>query len=197
MGSAGTAGDAVGNQSTAVQESLRRASFDGTPIIPLVLGENFDALTRLQLGHLQAIFDFYPTNRTHSTRLLDALRYFARGDSSGLKLPTEPHDVYFSYSHRDSVTVNRIYKDLTADGIDVFLDVSHILPGTEWEKAIEDAIDNAKAVVAMRSPSAVTSVYVARDIELAQVSSKPIVPVVLSGDPSSVLGIQLATSRWI
>lgn len=179
-------------RSQTVRADVRSAVEGGIPIIPLVVGEGYDAFNALELSHIQAILNFDPAEDAQHTRLGDALRYLVRGETAGIKLPSQPHDVYISYSHRDREIAERVHRDLTAAGIDVFRDVPHILPGMNWQDAIENAIANAALVVALRSPAAAASDFVQRDIELAQANSVPILPVIVAGSPESVLGPDLS-----
>lgn len=179
-------------RSQTVRADTQAAIPTGVPIIPLVFGEGYPALRALELDHIQAILDFDLANTEQQMRLFDALRFAVRGESTGIKLPSQPHDAYISYAHRDREIVERIHNDLTTAGIDVFRDVPHILPGMNWQDAIEDAIVNAAMVVALRSPAAAASAFVQRDIELAQANDIPIIPVIVAGSPESVLGPDLS-----
>jgi hypothetical protein len=180
------------DRSQTVHADVRNAIDNGVPIIPLVVGAGYDAFNALELGHIQAILDFDPADAAQQARLHDALRYLVRGETSGIKLPAQPHEVYISYSHRDRQIAERLHNDLTAAGIDVFRDIPHILPGMNWEDAIADAIASAALVAALRSPAAAASEFVGRDIALAQANDIPILPVIVAGSPESVLGPDLS-----
>jgi hypothetical protein len=179
-------------RSQTVRADLQAALSTQIPIIPLVISEGYNAFNALELSHIQAILNFDPADETQQTRLQDALRYLVQNDTSGVTLPSQPHDVYISYSHRDRQIAERVHSDLTAAGIDAFRDVPNILPGMNWQDAIADAIASATVVVALRSPDAAESRLVRRDIELAQANNTPIIPVIVAGSLESVLGPDLS-----
>jgi len=64
-------------------------------------------------------------------------------------------DVFLSYSHRDSSVADHIYRSLTSvrHGIRVFCDRPALLPGSSWLMQIAEAIDSARCILALYTPS--------------------------------------------
>ena len=48
--------------------------------------------------------------------------------------------IFISYSNKDKEFTLRLAKDLNANGIDTWVDVERIEPGTKWQDQIVDAI---------------------------------------------------------
>ena len=66
--------------------------------------------------------------------------------------------VFISYARRDGKTLAlRLQKDLTAAGLDIWLDTERIEGGVSWTRAIEDGIDRAKVVLALLTPGSYVS----------------------------------------
>ncbi|MEL6317543.1 MAG: toll/interleukin-1 receptor domain-containing protein, partial [Pseudomonadota bacterium] len=65
-------------------------------------------------------------------------------------------DVFISYARADEAFAERLAKRLEALGLSVWWD-RRLLPGDDWELAIEEAIDAAKAVIVIWSQESVRS----------------------------------------
>jgi hypothetical protein len=61
--------------------------------------------------------------------------------------------VFVSYVREDSVMIDRIAATLRDNGIDAWLDRTHIAPGERWPRAIENAIRDGYFFIACFSPS--------------------------------------------
>jgi hypothetical protein len=75
-----------------------------------------------------------------------------------IKPGAEPHamtnsKVFISYVREDSAAVDRIAEALRAQGINAWLDRTHITPGERWQLAISDAIRSGTYFIACFSPS--------------------------------------------
>ncbi len=67
-----------------------------------------------------------------------------------------PGHIFISYGRRDAAAfVQELRSALTAAGHGVFVDVTEIRPGEPWDESLADAIDGAKAMIAVLSPHAV------------------------------------------
>lgn len=81
----------------------------------------------------------------------------------GVRGITGGHDdrvpyVFVSYSRQEFHAAEALSSVLAASGqIRPWLDVEHLRPGTDWETAINAAIDHADAVVVVASPAAMVS----------------------------------------
>src|SRR6266498_2550029 len=106
--------------------------------------------------------------------------------------------VFVSYSRKDSEAVDHIVTRLTADGFNVWLDRKEIRGGELWREDIVEAIDNAYACVLMLSPDSVAADNVRKEVDLAEGSSKELIPVMLkSVELPAKLRYQLAGIQWI
>ncbi|MBC7877310.1 MAG: TIR domain-containing protein [Anaerolineales bacterium] len=61
--------------------------------------------------------------------------------------PKQPLKVFLCHSSEDKVAVRALYKRLTQDGIDAWLDKEKLLPGQDWESEIREAVREADIVV--------------------------------------------------
>ncbi len=110
---------------------------------------------------------------------------------------TQVHDVFISYSRKDSPAARRIYLDLRAAGLVVWMDNDELQPGNpSWQKAIEKAIRASGSVVALLTPSAKASEWVEREIHMAQNHHIPVVPLLISGDEASSIPLSLCNIQW-
>lgn len=110
---------------------------------------------------------------------------------------SQVHDVFISYSRKDAPSAKRLYADLRAAGLIVWMDNDELQPGNpSWQKAIEKAIRSSGCVVALLTPSAKASEWVEREIHLAQTHHIPIVPLLYSGDETNALPLSLFNIQW-
>ena len=109
----------------------------------------------------------------------------------------ESRHVFLSYSRDDAYIMIRIRKELENMGISVWTDEG-LIPGTEsWKKDIEKAIRASLGIVVILSPSAYQSLWVERELDFARVHGIKIIPVLVHGEPSNAIPIDLITSQWI
>jgi hypothetical protein len=72
--------------------------------------------------------------------------------------PSEQSRIFISYAHRDGAPLaERLQKDLTAKGLDAWLDKQRLRGGSTWTKEIEGALDNADFVLALLTPGSYVS----------------------------------------
>ncbi len=114
--------------------------------------------------------------------------------------------VFISYDRDDRDYVDRLVAHLDANGIRSWLDESGIKFGSEWPKAIAEALDSCAAVVVVMTPSAWDSEWVGNEVEIARSQGKPILPLLAEGEPfltlattqyEDVRGDNMPGSRWI
>jgi hypothetical protein len=89
--------------------------------------------------------------------------------------------VFISYSQRDRDYVHALVTHLRSHGLTVWFDENLHAGTSQWVKSIEVAIEGASAVVPVMSTESDGSVWVDRELDLAQELRKPIVPLLLSG----------------
>lgn len=58
-----------------------------------------------------------------------------------------PLKVFLCHAHSDQTRVRDLYKRLTADGVDVWLDKERLLPGQDWELEIQRAVRESDVVI--------------------------------------------------
>ena len=76
--------------------------------------------------------------------------------------------IFLSYAHEDIGMAKRIYQDLKRYGLDVWFDNESLLPGQDWEKEIEKAIETSKYFLVLLSLKGMSERgYVQKEIRLA------------------------------
>ena len=82
--------------------------------------------------------------------------------SSGSSLPedaglqtkaTRRYDVFLSHSSSDKPLVERLAVSLEREGVTVFLDKWHLVPGEPWQEKLEEAMDNSAACAVFLGPN--------------------------------------------
>jgi hypothetical protein len=99
------------------------------------------------------------------------------------KIPQTPkfsHDIFISYSHRDSREVKWFEKELTkrTSKIKVFIDQKNLNPGMAWQREIFEAMDRCRKVITFYSSSYLDSKVCLEEFNIAlcrhRESSEPI-----------------------
>src|SRR5436190_91994 len=91
--------------------------------------------------------------------------------------------VFISYSHQsDSRYVERLAIFLARAGIQTWFD-REIVSGDRWEEILKHQIETSSAVLVIMSTTSGSSVWVNRELALAQSLQLPIFPLLLSGEP--------------
>jgi WD40 repeat protein/energy-coupling factor transporter ATP-binding protein EcfA2 len=85
--------------------------------------------------------------------------------------------VFISYSRRNRTFTERLARDLSDAGLDVWVDFRQIHAGEMWEEEIYRGLERASIVILCLSPDAVTSDWVQKEISLAREQKKFILPV--------------------
>src|SRR6266478_850732 len=91
----------------------------------------------------------------------------------------EPYDVFVSYSRADGRHAAEIDSFLSAKGLKSYFDRHNLAPGLPWVRALEQAIETAKAVIVLIGPRGLgnTQQY-ERDLALIRQTRDPTFPVV-------------------
>jgi hypothetical protein len=63
--------------------------------------------------------------------------------------------VFVAYAKEDRPAAQRLYGELSAAGFSPWMDVAHLLPGQNWPRAIESAIETSDFFIACFSENAV------------------------------------------
>ena len=87
--------------------------------------------------------------------------------------------VFVSYSRRNKSVAERIARDLSDAGMDVWVDWRQIQAGEFWQDEIFRGIERSEIVVVCLSPPAVKSEWVQREVNTARDQGKIILPVMI------------------
>jgi len=112
-------------------------------------------------------------------------------------MSTSPAPYFFmSYSREDAVKQRRISKELRERGIDIWVDVENLTPGTPtWEREIEKAIRGSTGIIVLLSPESNNSEWVRREISFGEQHRKRIFPVLIEGDDNTSTPLRLASHQ--
>ena len=86
---------------------------------------------------------------------------------------------FLSYARADERLVFRFADDLRARGVAVWVDQLNIRTSEHWDRAVERAIHDCRAMIVFLSPRAVMSDNVADEISLAIECRKTLIPVMI------------------
>jgi hypothetical protein len=94
--------------------------------------------------------------------------------------------IFLAYARADRARANKLEKALTKQGFRFSSD-SQLVPGQNWELTIADNLREAAVILLLVSNAAQASTWVQREVEYASASGKPIVPLLIEGDPLPAL----------
>ena len=84
-------------------------------------------------------------------------------------MSTSNKHLFVSYSRADSKFAHQVVIDLQKAGLNVWIDVQGLEPGTpNWEQSIRDAIANSFALLLIASPDSRQSIYVQGELTVAK-----------------------------
>src|SRR5262249_21574416 len=96
---------------------------------------------------------------------------------------SNPGHVFVSFSHRrDGGYTRRLAAFLAEAGIPVWFD-QEIITGHRWASVIREHIDLCAAFIVIMTPEAEESDWVGREVTHAEKKGKPILPLLLRGEP--------------
>ena len=108
------------------------------------------------------------------------------------------HDVFISYSNRDSQIANALCHMLEEDKIKCWIAPRDINLGDVWADAIAAAIPKAKVLIILLSINSNSSKQVLREIELAVHNNVVVLPVRIEDImPTGGMSYYLSTTHWI
>ena len=87
------------------------------------------------------------------------------------------YDVFISYSRKDSAIVKKFADELSKAGYSGWMDVDGIESGDEFKKKIVSAIKESKVFLFFSSESSNASPWTVKEVKVAVLLQKPIVPV--------------------
>lgn len=105
---------------------------------------------------------------------------------------------FMSYSREDTVKQRRIVRELRERGLNIWVDVENLTPGTPtWEREVEKAIRGSVGIVVLLSPEANNSEWVRREISFGEQHRKRIFPVLIEGDDHTSTPLRLANHQRV
>lgn len=105
--------------------------------------------------------------------------------------------VYCSYSQKDILVVQRIFRSLTEKGVQLFVDHKQMIGG-DYAQELTKQIESADAILFFYSGNTDNSIWVKHEIEFALSKNKYIIPLLLSEpEESSWLHFYLGAFNWI
>ncbi|XP_033103062.1 uncharacterized protein LOC117105861 [Anneissia japonica] len=149
-----------------------------------------------------------PTPSYQSTNSLAPVNHSHSGSTFHRSRPASPlqfdqeqlaKDVVISYVRAEATQYALDLKEgLEDDGFSVYLDVHEIRCGTDWQDSLNFAVSNCEVFVPLVTPAYGQTQWTNREIKLADVLGKFIVPVnFLDAWPPGCLAIQFATTQFI
>jgi hypothetical protein len=109
--------------------------------------------------------------------------------------------IFLSYSSKDRQPVERLAEKLKAQGFEVWTD-REILPGEDWQSAIETALDQASVFLFILSENSLGAPW--QELELGMAlrsavgqSKKTVIPVLLGGADPAALPLFLQNRQLI
>jgi hypothetical protein len=102
--------------------------------------------------------------------------------------------LFISYARNDGDIVYPLIEDLMKRGVSIWFD-RRILGGDDWVAELEARLVSCTGVVALISPSFVSSKYCPREVHFADALNRPIVPVLLYPTPELARGLKFLLNR--
>src|SRR5215218_8718473 len=105
---------------------------------------------------------------------------------------------FMSYSREDVNLQKRIVAELRGRGINVWVDIEHLIPGSPaWEREIERSIRGAAGIIVLLSPDSNNSEWVRREISFAEQNEKRIFPVLIRGEEDDSIPLRLSSHQRV
>ncbi|MEE0940059.1 toll/interleukin-1 receptor domain-containing protein [Methanobrevibacter sp.] len=115
-----------------------------------------------------------------------------------MTLDNQKHNVFISYSTRNSDIANRICYLLEENGLKCWIAPRNISSGKIYIEEIGDAIRSTKIVVLVYSSFSQASRYVNNEIEMAYSYNKPIISFNIdNAEPKDEMAYFLKVSQWL
>jgi len=109
-------------------------------------------------------------------------------------MPSQPVNVFVSYSHADASLVAPVVRLLRVNKSLVFQDTDRIPPGKRWRDEIDKALAESSLVVVFWCDHACRSIEVSREWKAAIEQDKDLLPLLLDATP---LPSELGQFQWI
>lgn len=105
--------------------------------------------------------------------------------------------VFVSYSRNDKHFVDKLSANLRQRGINVWIDVENIMPGTDWQSEIEKGLKGATALILVISKDSVKSKWAL--LELAEMIrfNKFVLPLIIEDVNPDELPESIRNIQWV
>src|SRR5579864_166205 len=90
---------------------------------------------------------------------------------------------FVSYSSSDRILAETLVNSLRMDHFEIWIDIEGISGGTQWEQEITRALQTAEVCLVILTPDAIQSDWVKKEVEMARVKDKPIIPLLMRPTP--------------
>ena len=105
---------------------------------------------------------------------------------------------FMSYSREDANLQRRIIAELRERGINVWVDIENLIPGSPaWEREIERSIRGAAGVIVLLSPDSSDSEWVRREISFGEQNEKRVFPILIRGDEDDSVPLRLSNHQRV
>jgi len=112
--------------------------------------------------------------------------------------PAPGPSIFVSYSSLESAFTLKMAADLKNAGLNVWVDrLDGILPGAEWDRALEQAINSCAAMIAVLSPDYVVSTYCRNELSRAKSLNRPVFTVLLRPVPATDWPLHLQGQQYV
>jgi hypothetical protein len=91
--------------------------------------------------------------------------------------------VFISYSRKDIEFARKLATSLSEAGIDVWIDVEDIAPGTNWSNTVNEGLKQSEIMLVIVSPTSMASTNVADEWQFYLNSGKQVIPIELDDRP--------------
>src|SRR5262245_44113428 len=110
----------------------------------------------------------------------------------------EGEHIFLSYYSGEADFALRLAADLKNAGVHIWMDrLDRIKAGDDWRHAIEEAVNNCAAMVAVLSPDYTTSAYCRNELARADALKHPIFPVLLRPVRAQEWPIELQRKQYV
>ena len=105
--------------------------------------------------------------------------------------------VFIAYSRKDKKAMNQIRTEESNLGHDVFVDETMARNSPDWQKTIEEYIEDCDETIVLLSPTAKNSHHVRNEIAYAKLQQKDIRVMLVCGEIKSAVPLQLSVNNLI
>ena len=120
---------------------------------------------------IKRLTHFQPEKRyssaTEATEALAKVFYSGQGSVEG--------KIFISYAHKDSDYVHSLAKELRDIGLGIWID-QDIEPGSDWDEAIENALNDCDMMLLITTEASMSSEYVTHEWSYFMGGGKPVYP---------------------